>query len=224
MAISRQLISDEREEAFMVLRPDGTKNELFYDGADGSRLISQVHETNDGKVVFIESDGQNSNNGNVISINYNEPFHSYKNLTSDLRGDFKSVYPEKSGKFLVSYRKSSAEHYGLYEFDPQIKSLSKAIYSSQDFDIAEVVAFQIHEWQRKLPSEVDMGVKTGLILCQDVNFQGVPSSGVASSRPKASKIRIIGRDSVLGEIEVEKDGSFYLKVIADTPFRIENHG
>ena len=30
----------------------------------------------------------------------------------------------------------------------------------------------------------------------------------------------MGIDSLLGTVEVEKDGSFYLKVLADTPFRI----
>jgi hypothetical protein len=221
MTICRQLDSDEREESFMVLRPDGTKNELFYEGEDGSSLVSRVRETIDGKIVFIESDGQDPDRGNVISISYNEPFHSYKNLTSGLGGDFSSVYPLKSGKYLVSYRKSDSERFGLYEFDPETKSLGPSIYSCQDFDVAEVLVFQKHERPRKLPSEVDMGVKTGLILCQDINFHGLRTSGAASTLPAASKIRIIGRDSVLGEVDVEKDGSFYLKVIADTPFRIE---
>jgi hypothetical protein len=220
MAISRQLVSDEREEAFMVLRPDGTKNELFYKGTEGSSLISGVRETSDGKILFIESDGQNHNVGNVISINYSEPFHSYKNLTSGMGGDFKSVYPVKSGKYLVSYRKSGSEHYGLFEFDPASRSLSQSIYTAKDFDVAEVVTSWKPGTPRKLPSEVDMGVKTGLILCQDINFHGM-SSAEASSMPKAYKIHIVGRDSILGEVDVEKDGSFYLKVIADTPFRIE---
>ena len=221
MAISRQLDSDEMEEAFMVLRPDGTKNELFYEGEDGSSLESRMRETGDGKLIFIESDEQDPDHGNVISLNYKDPFHSYKNITSGLEGDFKSVYPMKSGKYLVSYRKSSAERYGLYEFDPENKSLGKAISSSQDFDAAEIVAFEHNEQPRKLPSEVDMGVKTGLILCQDINFHGFQPSGEVSDMSKASKIRIIGRDSVLGEVDVENDGSFYLKVIADTPFRLE---
>jgi len=221
MAISRQQNSNEREEAFMVLRPDGTKNELFYEGEEGSRLGSRMTETADGKLIFIESEEQDPNRGNVVSLNYNEPFHSFKNLTSGLEGDFRSVYPLKSGKYLVSYRKTSEERYGLYEFDPENKSLGQAVYSSKDFDAAEVFAFRSMEQPKKLPSEVDMGVKTGLILCQDINFHGIEMSGMASALPKASKIRIIGRDSVLGEVDAEKDGSFYLKVIADTPFRIE---
>ena len=46
-------------------------------------------------------------------------------------------------------------------------------------------------------------------------------SSAGISRPlKAYKIQVAGRDSSLGVVQVEKDGSVYLKVIADTPFQI----
>ena len=38
---------------------------------------------------------------------------------------------------------------------------------------------------------------------------------------KASRIEIVGIDSSLGIVDVEEDGSFYLKIIADKPFRIQ---
>ncbi len=221
MAISRKPVTESVGEAFMVLRPDGTKNELFYEGTGGRTLCSRVRETNNGKIIFAESDQAQPERGNLISISYNEPFHSYTNLTSGTGGDFISVYPLISGKYLVSYRKTRSDHYGLFEFNPDDKSLGKELSSSQEFDITEVVSYERHVRPKKLPSEVDMGVKTGLILCQDINFHGIQSSGSVSALPKTYKIRIVGRDSVLGEVDVEKDGSFYLKVIADTPFRIE---
>ena len=65
-----------------------------------------------------------------------------------------------------------------------------------------------------------MGVKTGLLLCQDVNFHDINIS-FSTTSAVVNKIRIIGKDSALGEINVERDGSFYLKVIADTPFKIQ---
>ncbi|NCP21581.1 MAG: hypothetical protein GW847_06245, partial [Zetaproteobacteria bacterium] len=37
----------------------------------------------------------------------------------------------------------------------------------------------------------------------------------------ATKIEVLGIDKSLGIVSVEKDGSFYLKIIADTPFRIQ---
>jgi hypothetical protein len=212
---------DNREESLMVLRPDGTKNELFYKGMGGGRFLSRAWETPDGRIVFIESDNDNPARGKLISINYNQPFHSFTDLATGSEGDFKSVFPVRSGKFLVSYRKSQSERYNIYEFDPVTKSLGQAIFSSHDFDITEVAEVQNRQRPKKLPSEVDMGVKTGLILCQDINFQIIKSFGSASGLPEFHKIRIIGLDSILGEVDAEKDGSFYLKVIADTPFRIQ---
>lgn len=221
LTISRQLYPDKRDPLFMVLRPDGTKAELFYKSSEGDKLSSRGWETINGKIVFIESDKGSQEGGNVISISYNRPLHSRVNLTSQIKGSFYTVFPLQSGRYLVSYRKSEAERYALYEFDPDNKILGNAIYSNKDFDILEAVAVEKHERPKKLPSEVDMGVKTGLLLCQDINVLEMQSSGNASTLPIAHRIQVIGKDSTLGVVQVEEDGSFYLKVIADTPFRIQ---
>ena len=178
-------------------------------------------ETNNGKIVFIESDKVFRGKGSLISISYNRPLHSRVNLTSEIKGNFHTVFPLQSGRYLVAYRKSEADRYALYEFDPDNKILSNAIYSNKDFDILEAVAVEKHERPKKLPSEVDMGVKTGLLLCQDINVSDMQSSGNTVPFPKSPKIQVIGKDSTLGVVQVEEDGSFYLKVIADTPFRIQ---
>jgi Hydrazine synthase alpha subunit middle domain len=221
LTISRQLYPDQREPVFMVLRPDGTKAELFYKSLEGDKLSSRGVETLNGKIVFIESEKGNQKEGDVISINYNRPLHSRINLTSEIKGNFHTVFPLQSGRLLVSYRKSEAERYALYEFDPENRILGQAIYNNKDFDILEAIVVEKHERPKKLPSEVDMGVKTGLLLCQDINVFGRQSTGNSSTLPKAGKIQVIGRDSTLGVVQVEEDGSFYLKIIADTPFQIQ---
>jgi hypothetical protein len=74
---------------------------------------------------------------------------------------------------------------------------------------------------------VDYLVKTGLLLCQDINFQDPFLPDNSSSFKKAMKIEVLGVDTTYGVVEVEKDGSFQLKVLADTPFRIrtlDEHG
>jgi hypothetical protein len=221
LTISRQLYPDQGEPVFMVLRPDGTKAEMFYKSAEGSALSGRGWETINGKVIFIESGKGNNEEGNVISISYNRPLHSRVNLTSEIEGDFKTVFPLQSGRLLVSYRKSDTDRYALYELDTDMKVLGKAVYNNADFDVLEAVVVEKNNRPKKLPSEVDMGVKTGLLLCQDINFSEMKSSGNAFSFPKGAKIEVIGIDSTLGVVQVEEDGSFYLKVIADTPFQIQ---
>lgn len=221
LTISKQVYPEKKDAVFMALRPDGTKAELFYKSAEGNILSGHGWETSNGRIVFIESDKSNTERGNVISIKYSRPLHTRVNLSSEIEGNFNSVFPLKSGRLLVSYRKSETDRYAIYGFDPEKRSVDNAIYSNKDFDILEVIAVETHERPKKLPSEVDKGVKTGLILCQNINVSEAQSSVNTSALAKAYKIQVIGKDSTLGVVQVEQDGSFYLKVIADTPFRIQ---
>jgi hypothetical protein len=221
LTISRQIQKGRVDQKFIVLRPDGTKAEQFYKGPDNSALMSRGLETIDGKIVFIETGSLTVGGGNITSINYNRPLHSNVNLTSRLSGTFYYVFPLKTGKLLVSYRPSDTEHYALYEFDPETSTLGKNIYQESEYDVLQVVMVQKHERPKKLPSEVDMGVKSGLLLCQNINVFDPESMKTIQGMSKASRIEILGVDSTLGVVDVERDGSFYLKVIADTPFRIQ---
>jgi hypothetical protein len=146
--------------------------------------------------------------------------HSRINLSSEIEGDFRAVYPQSTGKLLVSFRKNTTDRYALYEFDSENKSLGKSLYSSNDYDVLEVVNTTSHARPRKLPSEVNPVIKTGLIMCQDVNLNDNPINTMASTINTVTKIEIMGTDSSLGVFKPSKDGSFYLKVVADKPFRI----
>jgi|WetSurMetagenome_2_1015567.scaffolds.fasta_scaffold01118_9 hypothetical protein len=220
ITISKQIFPDQRDASLMVMRPDGTKSELFYESSAGTSLFSRGYETTDGKIVFIESDRTHQHGGNIISINYNRPLHSHKNLSSQIQGDFNTVFPLHSGSFLVSYRRSDADRYALYEFDPVKKVLGKALYSDSGFDGLEAVEIHAHLRPKKLPSEVNMGVKTGLLLSQDINVLDKQVSDKVPALPKSYKIEIMGVDSSLGVVNTEEDGSFYLKIVADKPFQI----
>jgi hypothetical protein len=220
LTLSRQIFPDRQDAFFAIMRPDGTKADMFYKSNKESLIMSPGIETGTGIIVFIESDKSGSGNGKLITIRYNRPLHSKVTLSSGTAGDFHYVTPTRSGKLLVSYRKSETDKYALYEFDPENKTLGKTIYNNPESDIIEVIEAGQHLRPKKLPSEVDMGVKTGLLLCQDINMTDMTDAGFKASGPKASRIEIVGIDSTLGIVDVAEDGSFYLKVIADKPFQI----
>lgn len=220
LALDKTSSSVQQKNIMMVMRPDGTKAELFYQGQVGSNLISSVSETANGQIVFVESAEGDAGTTNITSISYNRPLHSRVNLTSAIKGDFMSVFPLTSGKLLVSYRSSEAERYSVYEFDPETKTLGRSVFADAEYDACEVAVVQNHERPKKLPSEVDFGVKTGLLLCQDINFLDPNSIKNSAVLQKAVAIEIMGVDSSMGIVPVEKDGSFYIKVIADQPFRL----
>jgi len=217
LALDKTSSAEKQQNILMIMRPDGTKAELFYQGSVGSNLVSSVSETTNGKIVFVES---TENKSNITCISYNRPLHSRQNLTSEIKGDFQSVFSMPSGKLLVSYRSPEAKRYSVYEFDPETKTLGKAVYTDAEYDACEVAVVQNHERPKKLPSEVDFGVKSGLLLCQDINFLDPNFIKNSPVLQKAVALEIMGMDSSMGIVQVEKDGSFYLKVIADQPFQL----
>lgn len=220
ITISRQVYPAKDETEMMVMRPDGTKSELFYKGKKGSQILSRPWETGSEMIVFTESPEAGSGPGKIISVKYNRPLSSRTELTQSSSGDYRTVFPLKKGMLLVTFRPDENGQFGLYEFDPGKMSVGNLIYSEPGKEIIEAVEVAVHERPRKLPSEVDPGVKTGLLLCQNINVTGMTSPETGFAFPHADRIEVIGIDSSLGVVEVEGDGSVYLKLAADMPFRI----
>jgi hypothetical protein len=221
LTVSRQVHTDQSRSLLFIMRPDGTKSQLFYNGFASTILSVRGWETINRKIVFIESEVGKNDKSDIISISYNRPLHSRENLTSQIQGDFHDVFPMQSGNFLVSYRKTDTDNYALYEFDPVKKVLGQAISANDGYDELEAVEVHVHDRPKKLPSEVDMGVKTGLLMSQDINVHNTVPSGKAALFNKASDIEIMGLDSLLGVVQPEEDGSIYIKVMADKPFQIK---
>jgi hypothetical protein len=219
LAFSNQIFPEKRRPVLFVLRPDGTKGDLFYKDNSGKSIGRRVWETREGLIYFIETDSLHPFNGQVASIHQNSPFHTYRKVTSGT-GDFQSVFPLSTGKLLVSYRNNANEACALYECDPATGLTGKPVYSDPGYSITEVTVAEAHARPRKLPSEVDMEVKTGLLMCQDINFRNLLSRNDAVLR-KASRIEVLGINNSLGIVNVEEDGSFYLKAMADVPIRIQ---
>lgn len=215
LTVSKEIYPNKKEDTFMVLRPDGTKELLFYKNPNGSVIKSRGFETAKGIIVFIESDFDRKKD-NIISISYNHPLHSSVNLTQEIEGDFLSATQIEGDTLLVSYRKSKEVLYALYKFNSKTKTLGKLIYNNNSFNFVDAIIVKKHQRPRNLPSEVNLDAKTGLLLCQDINFLDSPEK-----TSKAVKIEALGIDASLGKVTVEKDGSFYLKVLANTPFRIQ---
>ncbi len=215
LAFSSQIHPVRRKPSLLVFRPDGTKGDLFYRDHPGKTMKGRVSETASGLIYFIESDSLHPFNSQVASLHQNSPFHTRSRVTSS-QGDFQSVFPLSSGKLLVAYRNQVNEPCALYECDPLTGLTGKPIYSNPAYSIVDVMVAEAHSRPRKLPSEVDMEVKTGLLMCQDINFRD-RLKGQPAAFEKASRIEILGMDTSYGIVNVEGDGSFYLKTMEMSP-------
>lgn len=215
---------DVNGSLFTALRPDGTKASLFFTNGKSFSISGCPYDQPDGNIYFTYSENGNHDNNDIAVINYRDPFNSYLNLTENIGGSFRSIYPGKN--LIVSWRKTSDSKFSLREFDPVTKQFVRTLYEDTYFNAVEPVLITRRSSPRKLPSEVDNGVKTGLLMCQNINYMAPHDKNEISLARKAAKIGIMIADS-LGMIDVEKDGSFYLKIDSDTPFRIstyDDHG
>lgn len=220
LAITQQLFPAEGDQIYITMRPDGTKGDLFYKGDKGSSLFGRGRDNQDGNIFFTETDSTGTK-ADVVSISYNRPLESRVNLTGSISGSFKAVFPSSSGKLLVCYNEAPGKPFALYEFDVNENKLGKRIYGKDDVTVIGVIQVSEYERPKKLPTEVDMEVKTGLIMCQDINFTGLGLASEASLLRKVKRFEVLGVDSSYGIIHVEDDGSFYLKILADKPFRFQ---
>jgi hypothetical protein len=221
LTIVTQTFPEKGDPVLMVMRPDGTKADVFYKNISGqSGFLNSACETDDGRIIFVESGKNGLTGGNLVSIEYSRPLFTRKELSTGSDGDFLYALPLADNDFLVSFRKKGSDLFGLYDFNVSESSVGREVFKNPGYNIIDVAVAGAYNRPKKLPSEVDLMVKTGLILCQDVNFQEHLFSHGNTSKVKADRIEVLGVDSTYGVVKVEKDGSFYLKVMADKPFRI----
>jgi hypothetical protein len=221
LTLSRQVLPQPADPEVKVLRPDGTKNDPFYKGNAGTVLLNRCRESCNGRIYLVEMDTL-SKRGNIVSISYNRPSQSKEVHTAQAKGNFRAVYPVSDNKFWVSYQDGSAkEPFALYEYDAAQEKVGKKIYGNEKMDVTDVILVHQHDRPKKLPSEVDLGVKTGLLICLDLNFSEQQILHPAADFKKASGIVVLGIDTTYGVVKAEEDGSIYLKVMADVPFRIQ---
>ncbi|WP_273276334.1 hypothetical protein [Maribacter polysiphoniae] len=219
VAIGRTLIPEVKDAMLMIMRPDGTKQQLFYQSEANHHLQGRVWEMDESSIVFVE--GNADNEKDITSISYNRPLHSKVNLTSQIKGDFYAISPYQENTVLASYRSDKEGHFALYGFNTQSHELGTPIYKDGEYHVLEAVSVVKRDRPKKLPSEVDLNVKTALLVCQDINYSYMQTNDSTTVVNKASRLEILGMDETMATFKTEEDGSFYIKVQADTPFRMQ---
>ena len=199
----------------LVLRPDGTKAEMFYEPTSGAKLTARGWETDDGRFVYIEKPIEGSSR--VITISQNRPLHSGTDISADYNGNFHSVFPVHNKQYLVSYQQDSKQNFSLYYMKTQGKSQLELIYANNDYHLIEPVIVKIRPKPKNLPSRIVEGSAMGVILCMDANLSQNPGS----ANSKASTVEVYGVKTSLGRVPVAKDGSFYIKVPSNTPLQFQ---
>ncbi len=212
--LSSQQYPEPKDPVLMVMRPDGTKSELYGEGCCGWEPVSSGTESDEGYVYFI------STGGRLSRVLHRRPLHTFEDLSEGINGTFEAVYPLRDGRCLVAFKPGSEEHFGIYSLVPGEGEAPELLYRGARnlTDPIPVVAMEVRP--RKLPSAVDPNNPTGLLMSQNVNHSILPVQNGPDGDSVARAIRVSYLEGGEKNIEVEADGSFYLKLDADRPFRI----
>lgn len=217
---TQQVFPDRGKSHQLVLRPDGTKAELFYKPRHGNDLISRGWDTEDGRYVYVEKPEVGASR--VITINQNRPLNSEIDISKSYPGEFHSVFPDDDEEYLASYQQNSQQNFSLYKMGTQGPPELELIYSNSEYHVIEPIITKIRPRPKKLPSRIEEGEENGTILCMDANIsQDEPSATTGLARTFA--VEVLGIDNSLGKVPVAADGSFYIEVPSNTPFRFQTY-
>ena len=206
---SQQLYPEPGHVKYLVMRPDGTKAELFY--LSGSNdAMSQAAETNE-HVLFAQA-------GQLRSVKFSRPLHSSKSF-DDLKDILiQSVFPLDNTHMLVSVQRHAQNSVAIAILDLENNQLEDFYIGEAGYHAIEPVIVKNRILPRKLPSRVNTEKETGYFVCMDASkSEMIPQNeGV-----KTAKVQVLGLEHMLGETDVAEDGSFYLEIKADQPVRFQ---
>jgi hypothetical protein len=216
---------------------------------EGERIKHMPCVTTKGLAVFVEAgsvpwDGS----GRLACVDLRRPLHSYRPITRDRDGLFHSPSPLPDGTVLVSRRSADgSDTHGVYRLDPYAGQF-ELIFDSPDYHDIQAKAVYPRAKPDGRSSVVAEEDPNGKLYCLNVyicdpsassgqaleNREWLPVGEVVRLRVlegiaikiQNSKFNIqnfvpLAQRRILGEINVEKDGSFNIEVPANTPIELQ---
>ena len=218
---------------------DGSDVAVF--AADEGRPIKRMPcVTPSRRVVFVESDGLTPDGaGNLASVNLRRNLHSYQELTRPGAGLYLTPTVLGDDEVLVSMRPAQgAGLYAIYRFDLKTNQGAKVYGDAQRHAVqAQAVAARTMPVGRS--SVVDEKEPTGKLFCLSAYttdlptgvvydgtvvkrvrvLEGVPRAAGEKAAPGELSPYVVKR--LLGEFDIEADGSFHIQVPANVPIQIQ---
>jgi hypothetical protein len=206
---------------------------------EGRRIKRMPCVTEDRLVVFVENDEPTWDGaGSLASVSLRRNLHSYRAITSEGEGLFHSPAPAADGKVLVSRRPANAAGtHGVFLLDPRTGELELLFDDPERHDIqARLVAARPEPDGRSsvLSENNPNGVLYGLnVYDSDLGddwispdtplrlrvLEGVPLRAGAEPAPPGAPGLLQRR--FLGEVPVERDGSFNIEIPANIPIELQ---
>jgi len=189
--------------------------------------------------------------GNIGSTLLRRPLHSYRQITRESDGLFHSPSPLPDGRLLVSRRsQNDADTHGVYRFDPSTGQLEMIFDSPGYHDIQAKMVYPRPEPDGR-SSVVTEKDPNGKLYCLDIYIsdfdkpewfspktvkrlrvlEGLLPAPSAQDIRKSSRAKVprgslivptpVAQRRILGEIDIEQDGSFNIEIPANIPIELQ---
>ncbi len=210
----RVLFSHRREgeagpRRLLTVRPDGTGLDFVYEVPAGATLWGRAVETESGSLVAVEVDATGVRR--VVEI---DPSGAHTIATA-ATGNINAIARAFEGVY-VAYASTPETPSRVVPLGTD-GALRGLIVERNGSDVLEAVLAVPRPAQPGLLSVVDTTQRTGWIYGIDARISDLPGN----RGRQIARLRVSAMGGVWGEVNVQVDGSFFIELPADTPFRLE---
>jgi len=213
--------------ALFAVQIDGLDYAAF-SGEQGRRVQRMPCVTDDRRVVFVESDTLTWDGaGSLGSLSLRRNLHSYESIPVHGDGLYHSPSALPGGLVLVSRRPADGEGtHGIHRLDPGSGKM-EAVFDDPALHDVQARLVTSRERPDGRSTVVSSDFSTGVLYGLNAYDSDLGAAWV--SAPEPLRLRVLegvpSASSVhkrfLGEIDVEKDGSFNVQVPANTPIQLQ---
>ena len=210
---------------------DGTDYAGF-SGTQGRYIKHMACATTKGQVVFVESERfSRDGSGSLGTVSLRRNLHSYKPLTTPADGLFHSPSPLPDGSILVSRRTAASGAYAIYRLDPESGSRT-LVFEEPGYHSMKAVALARRAEPDGHSSVVEDDQNWSKLYClsvyeNDLKREWMPPGSARRIRVIEALPRTVGespataRKRLLGDLELDGDGSFQLQVPPNTAIQLQ---
>ena len=178
-------------------------------------------ELPDGQVGFIASSGAQTNESWPEAVRMARPFLSRHRLFPFTPNGCRSVEADGNGALLACFK--NQESFAVFKLETDAKEIGAPLFDDPAQDDIEAISLLEHPEPMGRISALNLTNNAGTILCMNANFtrNAAGDPGVKAERVRVLARKAMGPEQTLGEVKLEPDGSFLVKVPADVPIGFE---
>lgn len=203
-----------------------------FSGPQGMRIKHMACATTKGEVVFVESAGESADGaGSLGALALRRNLHSYRAITAAADGFYRTPSPLPDGSVLVSRRAAAGGAYAIYRLDPD-SGARTLVFAERSSHSVQAVALAPRAEADGHSSVVEDDQNWSKLYCLSVYENDLKREWLP--RDTARRLRVIEgvprkageapgppRKRLLGDLELDQDGSFQLQVPPNTPIQLQ---